>query len=64
MGKKPIYKDFIVFPIMNTLFAVFSWDLRKTMTESELCIIHKYPPREKHKAAISFMKNNSEKTNY
>lgn len=34
------------------------------MKETEMCITYKYPLREKHKAAIRFMKNSSEKTNY
>lgn len=29
MGKKLVYKDFIVFLIMNILFGTFSWEFKK-----------------------------------
>lgn len=61
-----MYKYFIVLRIMNTLFRTFSGEpkKKKKMKETEMCITYKYPLREKHKAAIRFMKNSSEKTNY
>lgn len=59
-----MYKYFIVLLIMNTLFRTFSGEPKKKMKETEMCITYKYPLREQHKAAIRFMKNSSEKTNY
>lgn len=56
-----MYKDFIVFLTINASFRTFSWEHRKN---DGSCIIHKDPSSEKHKAVISFTKNNSEKTNY
>lgn len=49
-GSRPIHKDFIVSLIMKILFGI----LKEIMKETEICFLHKYPPREKNKAVIHF----------